>query len=268
MKTQKDTPLKLIKPIPELKVNEGSRIGPIDLNKYVKNASYFYATLEDGSSLPNDITCTEEGMFGGKAAKGTASPTLYHITFVANVHNHRPLYFKTTLMIYVQAKDKIQNGFLFDASRHPLVASAIDKIISKIKQECASKGISVDNPNIQELIRSVTKAIPTEEYTDQEIDQMSFKMVPKVAKEISTPTAATTQGETFTEIANKYLLGIAKHGGYPVTIFVILTGKLFVADVHPGHSTAPIDSANKAAEKTIKNPFDMPSPRSSTPTPY
>jgi hypothetical protein len=101
----------LVEPIPEIVVNEGAALGPIDLKKYIhpfdpeNEKLRFVAELKDGASLPNGIICTSSGILSGIPAAHTLGN--YEIHLIAeNPDTGAKLESEIQLMI----KERIEMG--------------------------------------------------------------------------------------------------------------------------------------------------------------
>lgn len=76
----------LVKPIPAQVINEGAAFGPFNLKDYIQVAegsspARFSAELNNGTSLPTGMICTQDGALTGIPAKETQG--VYHVVVTA-----------------------------------------------------------------------------------------------------------------------------------------------------------------------------------------
>ncbi|SRR5579883_301648 len=93
----------LLAPIPDLVINEGAALGPINLNEYFQSETplRFTAELENGASLPKGLICTNSGTLSGIGAANTQGE--YLIIIVAENDSGTP----TTAQFKLTIKERI-----------------------------------------------------------------------------------------------------------------------------------------------------------------
>lgn len=94
---------KLKEELLEFLLQAGSEITPIDLKKYIDNPSNvplkFSAELSLGGPIPENLTCSEEGIISGILGKNTAALLPHAVNVVAQGEGIEPLIFDIYLYI-------------------------------------------------------------------------------------------------------------------------------------------------------------------------
>lgn len=101
----------LIKVIPNIVINEGAALGPIDLKQYIQpfdpksEKLHFTAELTNGAALPNGIICTSTGILSGIPARDTVGSFEVHLVAENPVNGTQ---FETQFFLTI--KERIEIG--------------------------------------------------------------------------------------------------------------------------------------------------------------